>query len=316
MLDKILDVLKRGKKCILIHANADPDALGSAIALSKSFPDVTIGAIKGLSKTGKFLQKALEVEVVENPDLSGYDEIIIVDVSAKSQLGSYGQLIDNPIIIDHHRKTEDWDTALYYCDENKHSCAEIVYELFKLGKCEVTEIIAKALLVGMLTDTGGLRHADGQTLRTFAEILDKSGLGMDDAYSILEEEHATDYSRKISMLKGAQRLKLETVDGRIVTVSQIGAFESDVCNALIRLGTDVAFVGSQRDENFRISARARKDVVRAGFNLADFLMKIGKDLTCEGGGHAGAAGLNGSGDVEAMLNICMEEALKALKDLG
>ncbi len=316
MLDKILDKLQKGKKCVLIHANADPDALGSAIALSKAFPDVTIGAVKGLSKTGKFLQKALGVEVVENPDLSGYDGIIIVDISAQSQLGSYSQTIDNPIIIDHHKKKDDWDTALYYCDENKHSCAEIVYELFKLSNCEVTEVIAKALLVGMLTDTGGLRHADVQTLRTFAEILEKGCLGMDDVYSILEEEHATDYSRKIAILKGVQRLKMETVYGRIVTVSQVGAFESDVCNALIRLGTDVAFVGSQREEAFRISARASKGVVKAGFNLADFLMKIGKDLDCEGGGHAGAAGLNGSGDVEAMLNICMEEALKALRKIG
>jgi nanoRNase/pAp phosphatase (c-di-AMP/oligoRNAs hydrolase) len=39
-------------------------------------------------------------------------------------------------------------------------------------------------------------------------------------------------------------------------------------------------------------------------------------MNCDGGGHAGAAGLSGEGDVEALLNICMEEALTALRKIS
>jgi nanoRNase/pAp phosphatase (c-di-AMP/oligoRNAs hydrolase) len=316
MLDRILDELQKGKKCVLVHSNADPDALGSAIAMSKAFPDVTIGALEGLSKSGIFLKKALDVVVVEDPNLSDYDRVIIVDASSQSQLGDCEHIIENPIILDHHIKTDEWKTDLYYCDENKNSCAEIVYELLKLAGKKITDDIGKALLVGIMTDTAGFRHANSQALVTFSKIMEESGVAMEEVFSVLDEEHATDYSRKISMLKGAQRLKMESTGKCIVAISQIGAFESDVCNALIRLGADVAFVGSQNEERFRISARAKHGIVKMGFNLANFFMKIGKEMNCDGGGHAGAAGLSGEGDVEALLNICMEEALTALRKIS
>jgi hypothetical protein len=81
------------------------------------------------------------------------------------------------------------------------------------------------------------------------------------------------------------------------------------------LGADIVFVGSQRGEHFRISARATQAVVRKGIHLGKLLGGVGSETTNGGGGHPGAAGLTGVGDVEAILNISAENAMKILKKI-
>lgn len=315
MLEDILKELEKGKKCVLLHVNADPDALGSAIALSLAFPDVSIGAVGGLSKNGKYLQKNLGIEVLEEPDISMYDKIVVVDTPSPERLGEFKDRLNNLIVIDHHSKTFDWGTELIYVDEDKTSCGEIVYQILKLGEKEITHQIGLALLAGILTDTGKFSYANPGTLKTFGEIMEATRVSMEEVLSVFEDEHETDYSKKISRLKGAQRLRYETEEGYIVAVSQVGSFESGVCSALLSLGVDVAFVGSQRDDGFRISARATQVVVKNGLHLGNLLADIGKENGCDGGGHDGAAGLSGVGDVEAMLNICMERTKEVFKGI-
>ena len=100
-----------------------------------------------------------------------------------------------------------------------------------------------------------------------------------------------------------------------MAVSQGSAFEASVCKALLFLGADIAFVGSQRGEHFRISARATQAMVRNGVHLGKLLGGVGSETTNGGGGHPGAAGLTGTGDVEAILNISLENALKLLRKM-
>jgi nanoRNase/pAp phosphatase (c-di-AMP/oligoRNAs hydrolase) len=305
MLERIVKELKTGKKCVLLHVNADPDALGSAIALSLSFPDIDIGAAGGLSKNGKILQKNLGVDVIEKPDLSLYDKVVIVDTPSPDRIGEYKDKLEEYLVLDHHSKTFAWETDLCHVDDKKTSCGEIVYQILKMDKRKITPKIGLALLAGIITDTGKFSYANADTLRTFGGIMEECGVGMDDVLSLFEEEHDTDYSKKISKLKGAQRLRYQSSARNIVVVSQVSTFESGVCNALLSLGADVAFVGSQRDNEFRISARTTSEMVKCGLHLGNFLADIGKELGCNGGGHDGAAGLTGEGDVEAILNICM-----------
>ncbi|UCG70149.1 MAG: DHH family phosphoesterase [Thermoplasmata archaeon] len=311
MLDKIIKELETGKKCVLLHVNADPDALGSAIALSLAFSDVSICAAGGLSKNGKILQKNLGVEVVEEPDLSLYDKVLMVDTPSPDRIGEYKEKLGNFMVLDHHSKTFEWDTGLCYIDEEKASCGEIVYQILKMRGKKITPKIGLALLAGIITDTGKFSYANADTLKTFAEIMEACGVGMDDVFSLFEEEHETDYSKKISKLKGAQRLRYQSQKRTIVAVSQVSTFESGVCNALLNLGADVAFVGSQRENEFRISARTTSAMIKNGLHLGNLMADIGKEMGCNGGGHDGAAGLTGQGDVEAMLNICMSRAKEA-----
>jgi nanoRNase/pAp phosphatase (c-di-AMP/oligoRNAs hydrolase) len=316
MLSDILSELNSGSKCVLLHVNADPDALGSAVALCLSFPDVTIGSIEGLSKNGKLLQKVLDVEVTERPDLSHYDKVIVVDTASPDRLGDYQKNLDNLIVIDHHMKGDKWQAKYHYTDENRSSCSEIIYEVLKLGKREINHKIGVALCAGILTDSGKFSYADHKTLRTFSDIMKEGNVGMDEVLGIFSEGHETDYSRRISRLKGAQRLKFETISGFIIATSFVGSFESSVCGSLLNIGADCAFVGSQRGDEFRISGRANQALVSAGMHLGNLFLGIGGENGCEGGGHDGAAGLTGVGDVEAFLNICVIGAKNAISKMA
>ncbi len=105
--------------------------------------------------------------------------------------------------------------------------------------------------------------------------------------------------------------------GRKVLVTGAGGFiGSHLAERMLGLGADVAFVGSQRGDQFRISARASQVLVRKGLHLGKLLGSVGSETTNGGGGHPGAAGITGVGDVEAILNICAENALKILRSIG
>ena len=313
LLDIASELAKDGGTLILLHGNADPDALASAHAVQRSFPDVYIGTPGGLDRVSKLLAKNLGIETFEDVAKVHAARILILDTSGPEQLnGEYD--LTNAIVVDHHTRNPKWDGArVYYSDESKASCSEIVYELLKAGGKSPSRDVSLALMFGILTDTGYFKFARPNTLITFSELMALHDIHMDEAMNLAEAE--TDISERISQLKGAQRLKYWKVGNFIVAASQGSAFEASVCKALLSLGADIAFVGSQRGDDFRVSARATQAMVRKGIHLGKLLGGIGAETTNGGGGHPGAAGLTGVGDVEAILNIAAESAMKLLKNM-
>jgi nanoRNase/pAp phosphatase (c-di-AMP/oligoRNAs hydrolase) len=306
MLSEIAQKLQAGKKVVLLHGNADPDALGCAYAIFRAFPDVTVAALGGLDRMAKVVSTKLSFEVKQFVDLDDYDTVVAVDSSSPDQIGIDVKGRDL-VVIDHHANCGGWNGALFYCDDSKRSCAEVVFELLKVAGTKIDREIGLALAAGMLTDSGHFRFANPDILRSFAELMDASEVSMDEAMDLTDLE--PDVSERISQLKGAQRLRFERLGDYIVVISLGSSHESSVCKSLLATGADVAFVGSQRDEKFRISARARQDLVRQGFHLGKLLDEIGGETSSSGGGHAGAAGITGTGDVEALLNICISKSM-------
>ena len=312
MLSSIANELsKEGSTLVLLHGNADADAVASAFAVQQSFPEVIIGVPGGLDRVSKQLSKILNIPTVEDVSKVHYARLLILDTSGPEQL-DFDIDLSKAMVIDHHVRNERWEkAAMYHCDDSKSSCSEIVYELLKRVKRKVTREMALALLCGMLTDSGYFRFAKHDTLVTFSEIMATHGIQMDEAMNQVDLD--VDISERISQLKGAQRLKYWKVGNYIVATSQGSAFEASVCKALLGLGADVAFVGSQRGEQFRVSARATQAMVRKGVHLGKLLGGVGSETANGGGGHPGAAGLTGTGDVEAILNIAAENAMKLLQ---
>ena len=314
MLSRIAeDLSQRGGTLVLLHGNADPDALASAFAVQKAFPEVTIGVPGGLDRVAKQLANTLMIEAVE--DIKGLKEkrLLILDTSGPEQLNGQFDL-SNAIVVDHHAKNDRWAKArIYYCDDSKSSCSEIVFELVRAAGKQPSKETAQALMFGILTDSGYFKFAKPATLLTFAELMSLHKTQMDEVMGLVDIEQ--DISEKISQLKGAQRLKYWKVGNHIVAVSQGSAFEASVCKGLMAIGADIAFVGSQRGDQFRISARATQAMVRKGVHLGKLLGGVGSETTNGGGGHPGAAGLTGTGDVEAILNISAENALKLIRKI-
>ncbi len=313
MMEEVLKALGRDNKVILVHANADPDAIGSALALQRYFSPATICAPGGVDRVAKTVLERLGGEVVESCDLPSFDQIVVVDTSSPEQLAPLGPFPRETLVIDHHSTTDKWDVDLYFCNPEKTSCTEIVLDIIRASGQEPDETIAKALLAGMLTDSGHFQFARPDLLRAFASLMESSGLQMDEAMATTRSE--TSPSERTAVLKGAQRARFDRVGDMMVASSQGSSFEASICRGLLGLGADVAFVGSQRQETYRISARATQSMVRRGLHLGKLLESVGGETSADGGGHGGAAGISGVGDVEALLHICVERSMDLFREI-
>jgi nanoRNase/pAp phosphatase (c-di-AMP/oligoRNAs hydrolase) len=317
LLSKIITRLRSGSGLILLHHNADVDAIGSAIALNCAFPSYPIGVFNNISQLGKkFLQNFKNVQIIFSPELNVFDSIIILDTSSPAQLGVTEDLIKDPIVLDHHTNNEFWKNALYYCDETKSSCAEIIFELLEKNKNKITTEIAQALLGAILADTGHFKYANIDTLIAFSRLMELGNLSMSEILALLENKDSIEKSQRIAHLKGAQRMKFREEFGYLIATSLLSSYEASMCKQLLHLGADAAFVGAQRDFEVRISGRVSGSLVNRGVHLGRFFQELGLEVSCEGGGHAGAGGLNGSGDTEMILNLCLEKLRGELKSIA
>ncbi len=313
-METTAEKLRDKKKVILVHGNADMDAIGSAYAISKCFPPADIFAPGGVDRVSKMVSEKLNFDILSECDLSDYEEVVVVDTSSPEQFKP-GEITvpEGSVVIDHHMDTGKWTKMHYVCDANKVACTEMVLDLLKECNIEITRDVGLALLGGMLTDSGHFQYSDPTLLRDFAYVLERTGIGMDEALSLTRAE--TSMSERASVMKCIGRSRFDRVGDMIVAVSYGGSYEASGCKALIAAGADVAFVASQRDENFRLSARATQEAVRRGINLGEIVKGIGSDTVTDGGGHEGAAGLSGNGDIEAMLHICMQRTMQEFRDI-
>ncbi|MDR0777971.1 MAG: DHH family phosphoesterase [Methanomassiliicoccaceae archaeon] len=314
MLGYVGESLKDKNKVILVHGNADADAVGSAYAISESFPPAAIFAPEGLDRVAKIIADKLNIRVMDECDLSEYELVVVVDTSSPEQLRSGNiRIPKNSVIIDHHIPTGKWTDMQFICDQSKVSCCELVYDIVNASGIGINRDTGMALLCGMLTDSGHFSYANSVMLRTFAEILDVTGITMDEAMDFPRSE--VGMSERVAVMKGMERSRFDRVGDMIVAVSNGGSFEASVCRALLYAGADVVFVGSQRDDMFRLSARADQEIVRRGIHLGEIMKDIGNETITDGGGHGGAAGLSGTGDVEAMLHICMQRTMNEFRNI-
>jgi nanoRNase/pAp phosphatase (c-di-AMP/oligoRNAs hydrolase) len=123
-----------------------------------------------------------------------------------------------------------------------------------------------------------------------------------------------DPSKRIAMLKAAGRSELRRVHSRLVIFSELGSFEGDAASMFIRIGADVAFVGSEEKGKVRLSGRARTELVEsAGLHLGGLMEELARSFGGSGGGHPGAASMNVEGkleDVKKHLFKLLQQKLK------
>ncbi len=304
----------RGRALILTHQNADCDAIGSAVALKKAMQSfsprasVAIGAAQGVSKAARRILEELGESVEINPPLDA-ELLILVDTATLRLLAPLDAELKRSsakkAVIDHHALNEELHSvADFLIVKDASSTAEVVYELVKkMGT--VSDEIALSLLAGIIADTGHLKFATPATLQTVNEILAVKKASYEKALSLLEIPE--DVSQKIAHLKAAQRMELFRVMDYVIVTSQVSAFEASAARALVMLGADVAFVGSENKSEIRISARAGEGFLReTNLHLGrDVMPKICGLIAGSGGGHAGAAGAKGKGDLAKALAECV-----------
>lgn len=313
MLGSIIERLEGKRKVILVHGNADMDAMGSAYALSKAFPEADIFAPNGIDRVTRMVTEKMDIRFKESCDLSSYELVVVVDTSSPEQLEMEQEIPAGSLVIDHHRPTGKWDAMDFWCDENRTSCCEMVKDILDEAGKEIDRETGLMLIGGMITDSGHFQFAKPPMLNAFSDVMTRCGIAMDEAFELTNAP--VSMSEKVAMLKTIEKTKIDRVGNLIVATAYGGSFEASSCKAIMAAGADVVFVGSQRDETFRVSARCTQDVVRRGVHLGEILKGIGDETLNDGGGHGGAAGMSGIGDVEAMLFICMKRTMEVFREI-
>ncbi len=310
----IIERLKGKRKVILTHGNSDMDAIGSAYALRNAFGPADIYAPAGVDRVARMVADKLEIPILDSADLSDYELVVVVDSSSPDLLQNPDLTVPpNSLIIDHHAPTGKWEGMDFHCDDTRTSCCEIVKDIIDDAGIEIDRSSGLALLGGMLTDSGHFQYADTRMLRAFADIQDRCRIPMDEAMLLVRAP--MNMSERQAAMKAIGRSKFDKVGDMIVAVSYGSSFEAASCRALLASGADVVFVGSQRDEEFRVSARATQEMVRRGIKLDAIMGQLSKETFTDGGGHGGAAGMTGIGDAEAMIHMCMMKTMDEFRKI-
>ena len=308
----VIERLSTGRKLVLVHGNADMDALGSAYALRCTFPDTDIMAPSSIDRVAKMVAEKLDIAVLDDADLTSYDLIVAVDTSSPDLFQREDFSIPpGSLIIDHHSVTGKWEGMDFHFDDTRTSCCEIIYDIICESGRELPRSAALALLGGMLTDGGHFQFADSRCLRTFSEIMDRCDIPMDEAMLLVRAP--MNMNERQAALKAAGRSRFERVGDMIVAISFSTSFEAASCRALIAAGADVAFIGSQRENEFRISGRATQEMIRRGVKLDVIMGELSGETMTDGGGHGGAAGITGTGDAEAMCHMCLQKTMEQFR---
>lgn len=245
------------------------------------------------------------------------DGLIILDANELDQIRFLKDIkediSDLPyFFIDHHYKE--------ISERNKHqegliidhyvSTAEIIVDIFEEYNFHLPKPLKYLLIAGILSDSGYFKFANNHTIKTIGKLLNDK---IDYQEILMMLKSKSDISKKIAQIKGAQRAELIKENKWLIGISEVSSFEASVANSLTKIGFDIAIVYSERNEEFRVSLRARKEVcLETGLHLGKLLEDISKDFKASGGGHDGAASINiqkGEGKLRDVILMQIKDVL-------
>jgi len=201
-----------------------------------------------------------------------------------------------------------------YCDPSLGACVEIALQISLLSGAPVDNDMALAALAGIIADTGKFRFSKPVDMDVCSMLMDGSRIKMENVMGVIEGEEYFDVSKKIAQLKAMRRVRFEKVGDQIVATSSVTSFEAAAARSLLVAGADVVFIAADRNGELRISTRAKPHILALGVHLGHFMEEIGRETGNQGGGHDGAAGLNGKGNGERTLQLCMDRMTRLLSE--
>ncbi|MEW6222062.1 MAG: DHH family phosphoesterase [Candidatus Hadarchaeota archaeon] len=301
--DFLLGAVKSNQNVlVLCHHNADPDAVASSAVLAEVLTQLggnaRTGAADDISSFAQSILKAFGREMVVDPPLK-QDIVVMVDTSSFGHLGEFGKKLKesgNKIaIIDHHRQVEEMKKVaeFYFVWDDFPSESELILKLVQELGAKLSAEQASLLLAGIISDTAHLRLAKPGTFTAINSLLE-AGADYEKVMELMRQPD--DPSKRVAMLKAAGRSELHKINGNLVVFAELGSFEGDAASMFVRIGADLAFVGSEDKGKVRLSGRARAEFIeRTGLHLGELMDSLGSHFKGSGGGHPGAASANGEG---------------------
>ena len=292
-IQKTVQAVRKAKKILVVaHISPDGDTIGCLLALGLSFlqmgKKVTLLSQDGVPTRFQFLPGS-ELVLSESNEKS--DVAIAVDCGGIGRIGRIRPTFlkaKTKIQIDHHDFGEPFGD-IQVVEEEASAVGEIIYDLVRALRVEMTPAIATCLLVSIIVDTGAFRFSNlrPKTFDILSKLL-KTGVNLQN----LIEESYWQRSRAEAKLSGYSLSKSEfSKDGRVAwcfvtqkEFKQFGANIPDVDNVADDLrsieGVKIAALFRETPKKtFRVSLRSSH-----GINVALVAKRFG------GGGHHNSAG--------------------------
>ena len=324
---RAVDLINKSKNCLITsHTRPDGDACGSVKTLCET--------VKGLGKKAQplllspladwydflfepavpILGNDVTLEQLRDGSFGDFDLVIIVDTNSYVQLPEFDKWLKEthlPVLVIDHHITGDGLGTVELIDSTAAAAGEIVLDLIKYAKWEITEPIANAIFVALSTDTGWFRfeNADARVFRN-ASILIEHGA----APSALYRKMYQNYSPARMKLLARMLESIEFYDDNRIVIQHLMRSDFDATGAIGRDTEEfvnecqrissvqaVAFFVELADGNFRCSLRSDGSV-----DVQKIANKLG------GGGHKVAAGLNIDGPLSAAEQTIISEFRKQM----
>lgn len=294
-------IATRDRFLVTTHVRPDGDALGSEVGmvglLRQKGKDVrVVNASRTpprydyLDPTGTLFEHYGNQATAS--DLADREAIVILDLSAWSQLGEMAEFVREfpgaRLVVDHHVSQDDLG-AIYLKDTSAEATGTLVVRAVHALRGTFTPEMSTGLLTAIAMDTGWFRHPNTRpgTLRTAAELIE-SGAEIEEIYRLLFERNTLG---RLKMLGEALASLRTDHDGRIAyaTVTRddfdrTGAIPQDTEDLVDYTvsvgGVDVGLLFiEQARGGIKLSVRSRN-----GLDCARLAGQFG------GGGHKAAAG--------------------------
>jgi nanoRNase/pAp phosphatase (c-di-AMP/oligoRNAs hydrolase) len=312
----VLEDTKASFVLLLCHRSADADAICSAYALQgllkRFLPDVVIeiGCPQGVNKPAKQLFEHLPITVNLKPNIESAEAIVLLDMNTVEQLDEVADVIKKSpapkIIIDHHAPSSDTLQICRVCVVNEKAAAncELIYRLYSQAEVEPTINEAKALFVGIAFDTRHFALANSPTFEILAKLV---STGIDAQPTLALFAMPIDPSERVAKLKACKRAKIVKVEGWIIALSHVSAYQAPAAKALVDLGAHMSAVAGKKGGKVELSLRCTRQFNElAGVHLGtDIAAPLGEFLGGVGGGHAMASGVSGKGEIQQALKQCL-----------
>jgi len=319
---EIAAVLAPGRRVALTtHVNADGDGVGSEVALWRL---LTARGVHAAIANPTPVPPRFEFLIPDGADRSAHagreiaaaDVVVVLDISDGSRLGDLATGLRKSrgptVCIDHHVSQGSLPAGPRLVAPEASATAELIFDLAtSLGWALGTEV-ARALYVGILTDTGAFRFANTtpRVLRVASALLEEGV----EPESIYEEVYA-------SAPEGRVRLTAEVLQTLVVEPDAGLAWVTVPPDALARYGATAddldgivefprSIAGVRLALLFRQLANGRIKVSYRSLGSVD-----AAELAHEfgGGGHRKAAGASVDGSLAEVQRVVLEAARRYLR---
>ena len=313
---------------ILLHCHPfpDSDSVGSVLAMKKYLEgkDKVVTAIIGDSKYPANLstlqiEKEIQSKNFFDIDSKKYDLFLILDSSSKSQVSRLDEVSFpkgmRTVVIDHHKSNEgfgDIDLIL----SSYASTTQIIYELFKIWKVEISKDMALYLFLGLFADTGGFKYLNTtpKVLETAAELALINPNYHKLVFDLENSKEPIEIEMMALALASIQKYFNDKVVFTVIPFEKIkerGLEESSAIEGLVPdilrsvVGWEIVASLVEVEKGKTIVSLRTRDEKK--YDMSKIASVVGKN----GGGHPGAAGTTIMKDAQAATN----ELLKAIKTL-